>query len=820
MSLGASAVNSFCLSRIRFFVALFGCVVLAMSTLCWAQVKEGLVPLDQQTASVPFDFFASYCNDCHREDAKQQFDLTSLSTDFAVEGNRQSWLRVREQLVHGFMPPKEEKQPEVGERNQAIDWIERRLIEATKMKRQSVGRVPLRRLSRVEYENTVRDLLGVEVDLSDLIPDERVADGFGNNAESLHVSSFLLDAYLAAADRVLEGAIANGPRPNTFKKRFDIRDERTVKPKGSVYRHESDGVAVFSSWVSANIQATLWQFNTRSRGKYRFRISAYGIQTDKPTTFHVKAGPMNAAAEQYLIGYFSVPPNEPKEIEFIENMEANLTIRIVVDGLGVTPPQVEKIGAENYTGPGLLIQHVDIEGPIVETWPPDSHRRIFGDRRQVSTPNKPNYREVVSDKPLEDAREILTQFAQRAFRRDVTPTDVEPFLKRFQRLQEQGRSFEESVRVALKGILLSPDFLFIKESVGELNDFELANRMSYFLWSSMPDDELFQLARAGKLKNAAVVQQQVERMLTDPKSAAFKKEFVYQWLGLQAIDDTAPDALLYPEYDDLLKVSMLKEVELFFADVLENDLSLDTFVDSDFTYLNGRLAKHYDIAGVPEGVDFQKVILPDDSPRGGLLTMGAVLKVTANGTTTSPIVRGNWVLNRLLATPPPKPPESIEAVEPDIRGATTIRKQLSKHRDLPQCAGCHRIMDPHGFALENFDVIGGWRDHYRSIGEGTLISKEGRSMRYRQGPAVETADELADGRQFASIQEYKQLLLADRERLAEAFAGKLFSYATGAHVELADRDDIRAIVKAARDKNYGVRTMIQAVINSPSFRQK
>jgi hypothetical protein len=813
-------VNRFCLFRTRFLAALVGCGVLATSALCLAQGEEGLVPSEEHAASIPSQFFASYCNDCHREDAKQKFDLNSLSTDFSVEGNQQNWLRVREQLVHGFMPPKEEKQPEVSERNKAIDWIESRLIEATKIKRQSVGRVPLRRLSRVEYENTVRDLLGVEVDLADLIPDERVADGFGNNAESLHVSSFLLDAYLAAADRVLEGAIANGPRPHTFKKRFDIRDEKTVKPKGSVYRHESDGVAVFSSWVSANIQVTLWQFNTRSRGKYRFRISAYGIQSDKPITFYVKAGPMNSAAEQYLIGYFTVPPNEPKEIEFVENMEANLTIRIVVDGLGVTPPQVEKIGAESYTGPGLLIQHVDIEGPIIESWPPESHRRIFGDRRQVPTPNKPNYREVVSDKPLEDAREILTQFAQRAFRRDVTEADVEPFLKRFQRLQEQGRSFEESVRVALKGILLSPDFLFINESVGELNDFELANRMSYFLWSSMPDDELFQLAREGKLKDAAVVQQQVERMLKDPKSSAFKQQFVHQWLGLQAIDDTAPDALLYPEYDDLLKISMLKEVELFFDDVLENDLSLDKFVDADFTYLNGRLAKHYGIAGVPEGVDFQKVTLPDDSPRGGLLTMGAVLKVTANGTTTSPIVRGNWVLNRLLATPPPKPPESIEAVEPDIRGATTIRKQLAKHRDLPQCAGCHRIMDPHGFALENFDVIGGWRDHYRSIGEGTPITKEGRGMRYRQGPAVESADELADGRKFASIQEYKQLLLADRERLAEALAGKLFSYATGANVELADREDIRAIVKTARDKNYGFRALIHAVINSPAFRQK
>jgi len=214
-------------------------------------------------------------------------------------------------------------------------------VAAIQKERELTGRVPLRRLSRSEYQNTIRDLLGVEVDVSDLIPEDTIADGFGNQADSLHMSSFLLDGYLAAADRVLDAAIANGPRPHTINKRFDIRDERTVKAKGSVYRHEADGVAVFSSWVSANIQVTMWQFNTRERGKYRFRISAYGIQTDKPVTFYVKAGPMNAAAEQYLIGYFSVPPNEPKVIEFVENMESNLTIRIVVDGLGVTPPQVE-----------------------------------------------------------------------------------------------------------------------------------------------------------------------------------------------------------------------------------------------------------------------------------------------------------------------------------------------------------------------------------------------------------------------------------------------------------------------------------------------
>jgi hypothetical protein len=765
-------------------------------------------------------FFSKYCFDCHTSKSKEHFDFESLSFSLESDSDRQIWTKIRDQLAYRFMPPKEEKQPEPAERQAAIKWIEDQLIVSEQERRKVTGRSPLRRLSRLEYENTIRDLLDVKVDLSDLIPAETNSDGFLNNADSLHVSSFLLDSYLAAADRVLDAAIASGARPNTIKRKLDIRDERTVKATGSVYRHEKDGVAVFSSWVSANIQVTLWQFNTRARGKYRFRITAYGTQTDKPITFYVKAGPMNAAAEQYLIGYYSVPPNEPTVVEILEDMEPNLTLRIVVDGLGVTPPQVEKIGAENYKGPGLLIQHVDIEGPIIESWPPESHRRIFGDLKQVRSPTEPNRLEVSSERPLEDAKRILTAFAKRAFRRPVSESDVNPFLKRFESLNQQGRSFEDAIRVALKGILLSPDFLFHREPVGKLDDFAFANRLSYFLWNSMPDEELFRLAEMGKLSEEATVREQVEHLLEDPKSLAFRRSFVSQWLGLNAIDDTLPDAMLYPEYDDLLKVSMLQEVHRFFDDILDNNLSINHFIDSDFTYLNGRLAKHYGIDGVPEGVRFEKIKLPEDSPRGGLLTMAAILKVTANGTTTSPILRGNWVLNRILGSPPPKPPENIEAVEPDIRGATTIRNQLAKHRDIPECASCHTLIDPHGFALENFDVIGGWRENYRSIGIGDPAVISGRKMRYLHGPKVEVADSLLDGRAFGSIQEYKQLLLQDRELLAKSFAGKLISYATGEEANLADRESIELIIKKTRENDFGLRSIIQAAIETPAFRNK
>jgi hypothetical protein len=641
-----------------------------------------------------------------------------------------------------------------------------------------------------------------------------------------------MENYLEAAERVIDAAIASGPRPQTLKRKFDIREERTVKPTGSVYRHTDDGVAIFSSWVSANIQVTLWNFRSRERGQYRFRISGYGYQSNaKPGNFHVVAGTLTAVTEERLIDYFTVPADKPTVIEFVEQLEAKNCIRIVADGLGALPPEVQKIGAENYKGPGLVVQWVEIEGPLLDSWPPRSHRQIFGDLRQEPSPtaDSPNRREVVSKEPVADAERILRNFTQRAFRRAVTDDEVKPFVARVKAKLDQGYSFEQAMRVGLKAVLVSPHFLFLREKVVTpsdlpkriqlLDDFALASRLSYFLWSSMPDDELFKLAAAGKLSDPNILRQQVERMLSDPKAKAFTENFAGQWLGLRAIDSTMPDRMLYPEYDDILKVSMVKEALLFFDEVLRNDLSLTNFVASDFTMLNGRLAKLYGIPDI-EGLDFHKVSLPAGSHRGGVMTMAAVLKVTANGTTTSPILRGAWVLDRILGTPPPKPTVDVEAVEPDIRGATTIREQLAKHRQVGDCASCHKQIDPPGFALENFDVIGGWREHYRKLNEGEPVVINGRRVRYLNGPPVDAADVLPDGRKFRGIDEYKQLLLDDKDQLARALAEKLLSYATGAAPTVADQPAVEAIVSNVRGLNYGFRSLIHEVVQSAVFRSK
>jgi hypothetical protein len=767
--------------------------------------------------------FELHCKRCHSgETPKGDLRIDSLAPDFAYKGNREMWLSVLERLEDGDMPPKKEPRPDAKLIQEAVDWIRQQAKSAELAERKSEGRVVLRRLNQSEYVNTVRDLLHVDVDLSDLLPPDMSTSGFDNNAASLHTSSYLLRNYLAAADRVLDEAIANTGEPWRLNERFDLRKEKSVQPTGSVYRHVDDGVAIFAVWESANIRVTMWNMFTHFRGKYRIRISGYGYQSDgKPVDFHVNAGTFKEVTEERLIDYFSFPANKPTVLEFTEQLEPRNRLRIIADGLPALPPTVTKVGADKYKGPGLAIQWVEVVGPLLESWPPPSHKSIFGDlpRERVPSADDPKRLEVVSRQPLADAERILHKFARRAFRRPVTDADVRPFLTRVKSRLQDGYSFEQAVRVGLKGILVAPDFLFLREKSdgNKLSDDALASRLSYFLWSSMPDEELLKLAAARRLRDPRVLREQVERMLNDPKAKAFTENFTGQWLSLRAIDDTSPDRYLYPEYDDVLKDASLKEPKLFFDEVLKHDLSLANFVSSDFTYLNARLAKHYKIPGI-EGATMRKVVLPPGSHRGGFLTMAAVLKVTANGTTTSPVLRGAWLLDRILGTPPKNPPPDIGAIEPDIRGATTIRDQLAKHRDIESCASCHTKIDPPGFALESFDVIGGWRDRYRMLGERRRNNS--RWVRFTHGPPVDSSDVLPDGRRFQNIDEYKQLLLEDKDQLARSLTEKLLAYSTGAKPTPLDTPEIEAVVRRVRGQNYGFRSLIHEIVKSEMFQIK
>ncbi len=767
-------------------------------------------------------FLDRHCVECHSGDKPEgrlRLDELPLNLDHAE--SRKTWQLVTKRVAADEMPPKSKPRPPAAELQAFQTEIAQRLTAAAAAERAANGRVVLRRLNRTEYENTVRDLLGVRVALQELLPPDSSQDGFDNVGEALHTSSFLLERYLEAANAALDVAIANGPQPTVIHKRYSLKETHQFKSTTErVFRtQDEDGLILFSSspWQAISLSP----FYPPDRGDYRFRISASAVQsTGKPVTFRVDAGLMLMTGKPHLVGYFDAPADQSTTIEFVDSLEPRNTIRILPYGLP-NAQTVHKVGAEIYDGPGLAVDWVEVVGPLYDGWPPESHRRLFGGLPQQPAPVFNNSRrvEVVSHDPQADAARILRQFARRAFRRPVTDAEIAPFVDLVETKLAEQRTFEQTVRVGLAAILVSPEFLFLREYPGPLDDFALASRLSYFLWSTMPDDELLALAEQQKLHDPLVLRQQVERLLKNPRAAAFTANFVGQWLGLRDIDFTEPSHILYPDYDHMLRVSMVRETELFFAELLQHDLSIANFLASDFSMLNGRLAQHYGIPGV-DGWEFRKTSLPSGSHRGGLLTMASVLKVTANGTSTSPVLRGAWVLERILGTPPPRPPENVSAIEPDIRGATTIREQLAKHRQLESCAGCHRLIDPPGFALESFDVIGGYREYYRTSGNGKPVLLNGRRMPYLQGPPVDPSDALADGRAFRNIDDLKQLLLADVDQFAQNLTTRLLTYGTGAAPETSDQPRIEAIVNSVREQNYGFRALIHAIVASELFREK
>ncbi len=765
---------------------------------------------------------AEHCEKCHTGPKhKGNFQIESLSQDFSDRKNVEQWVAVLEQLKAGDMPPEERPRPPAQHVDAVVKWITERAGPEI-ARRAAEGRVVLRRLNRAEFQNTINDLLGVEADLKEQLPQDGSANGFDNAGTALHTSGFLMERYLNATETALNLAIVNHMQPpSQLKKRISIKDGHPIRgTQENVYRFLDEGAVVcFSSslWNEVSVPGVYQP----DGGNYRFRICASGFQSaGKPVTFRVTVSNTRLTGTSGLVGYFDAQPDQPTLIEFVRYMEPRTTIRIIPWGLAGAQA-VNKVGADKWEGAGLTIQYVEAEGPLYETWPPPSHRQIFGDLPQKPAPiyNQSARVEVTSTDPLADAANILRKFTRRAFRRTVTDEDVAPYIAIVKARLESGNSFEQSMRAALKGAMMSPEFLFLREKPGTLDEFALASRLSYFLWSTMPDEELLTLAEQKKLSDPRTLHAQVERMLAHPKAAALTTNFLGQWLGLRDIDATEPSAFMYPEYDHLLKVSMIRETELFFEEVLKNDLSLTNFISSDFSMLNGRLAKHYGIPG-PPGWEFQKTPLPPGCHRGGLLTMASVMKVTANGTSTSPVIRGAWVLDRILGAPTPPPPDDVPVLDPDIRGAVTIRDQLAKHRTLAMCASCHTRIDPPGFALESFDCIGGWRDNYRTAGSGAPVVIDGRRMSYHMGKKVDPSDAMPDGRKFQDVDELKQLLLRDKDQLARAMTTKLLTYATGAAPRAADRPAVQAIVAGVGQKNYGLRSLVHEIVQSDTFRSK
>ncbi len=756
-------------------------------------------------------FVESHCADCHDgPDADGGLDFFELGFDLSDEETARRWILAHDRVASGEMPPpKKKKRPDPAK---SADFVQK-LANALNSAGNARAKVVLRRLNRHEYQNTVRDLFRIEVDIHGL-PEDSSTDGFDNVGEGLAVSAEAMQAYLDAADQVLDAVFGPAEKPKFIRHETNLLDQVDWKGRpqlesqiGKMFRRTKDGLVIFQS----NYCPTNLVNFARLRapvGTYRGTIRARAIQSEKPVTLRIYGGDTIVnRRERHLVGYFDVPPEEWTTIEF--------TDRLVEPGGTFLPKSYNtrdtRKDADSYPEPGIELGDIVIEGPL-EEWPPPSRAHLLGGVD-------------VESGTADDAARILGGFLPRAFRRPAEPDETQIYRDLFQAARDEGRSFTEALRVSLKGLLCSPEFLFLDEPGEEqISQHAVAARLSYFLWSSLPDDELTKLADAGKLREPRILRTQVERLLESPKSAEFTKNFTGQWLDLRDINFTEPDPNLYPEFDELLRLSMVRETEMFFRDILERDLSLTNFIDSDFTFLNERLAKHYGIDGVT-GQTFRRVNLPENSVRGGLLTQASILKVTANGTYTSPVLRGVWILDNILGTPTSPPPDNAGSVEPDIRGATTIREQLAKHRDIQSCAACHNKIDPPGFALERFDPIGGYRANYRTIAEDAPRPDIRQApftfawVRYRIGLPVDASGQMPDGEAFSTVEEFKRLAARDPDLLTRNLARKLMTYALGRKIGFSDRAAVEEIVTRVREDGYGFRTLVHEVVASPAFQR-
>jgi hypothetical protein len=629
---------------------------------------------------------------------------------------------------------------------------------------------------------------------------------------------------------------------------------------------ELEGVGVVASAYEP-IEPKFNQFRAPVAGHYKLRFNAYSVwvgpgQSNRwyiPDLDNISKGrrdePVTITAEipprlLRKLGDFDVTP-EPSVHELDVWLLAGEMIRPDAGRLFRSRPGASRWQnplAEKDGQPGVVFRWLEVEGPIYDQWPPAGHRLLFSDLPIVNRPmpkveddpprndsgrtnrfgqrrfRPPPGVDVVSKKPMADAERLLRAFMQHAYRRPTDEGDLKRFLPVVRSAIAKGNNFTDAMIAGYTAVLCSPEFVCLEEKPGRLDDYALASRLSFFLWNSAPDDELRAVAARGQLRRPEVLRTQTERLLADPKSRQFVDAFLDYWLDLRRMLATAPDANLYGDYylDDLLTESAQAETQLFFAELLQKNLPARNLVASDFAMLNERLAAHYELPAV-RGVALRRTPLPKESVRGGLMTQAAVLKVTANGTTTSPVLRGAWVMERILGQKPPPPPPSVPAVEPDIRGAVTIREQLEKHRTLETCNACHAKIDPAGFALENFDVMGGWREQYRSEAGGELakgIAKSGQKFAFHYALPVDASGVLPDGRKFRDIKEFKQLLLDNEEQLARNLTQQMIVYATGAPIRFSDRPAIAKILANSRGEEYGVRSLVHGIVQSELFLEK
>lgn len=782
--------------------------VMAVGLLAAGGMFDPIPAAAQSEVQLPanvVEFLQQHCVQCHSKDSGEsargglQFDTDTAALQDAEV--RRRWILAYDRVVRSEMPPKSEPRPPADQLQPFLQSLSETLTTAESDSHEVI----LRRLNRTEYQNTVNDLFQTFVDLSTLLPDDTPEQGFDTSADGLSLSPEHMLLYVEAADVVLDAVLGPPNPPERIQRTLNIKD---LPSKTTADRIDDDGVVLFSGAKTL----PMYGFAVRGPSAWKLTIQAKALQTSRPVVMSVEGG-VTGRIPGHPAGFYEVSPDRLTSIEVIDRAVEN-SDTFAFGLVGGFPWW--SVSAETYKGAGLFIGDITVEGPV-DPWPPVSRTLLLGGTDPAAG-------------TVADVRTIVEKLLPRAFRRPVSPDEVTPFVVQGPMGADQKLPFETTLRRSLRAILCAPEFLFLEErprpdDSSRIDDYALACRLSYFLWRSLPDEVLTSLAERDQLHLPEVLDEQVERLLNDSRSERFVQSFTDQWLRLREIDFTVPNEQLYPEYNQLLRQSMLQETRSFFREILNHDLSVNTFVDSDFAMLNGPLADFY---GIPEvhGLEMRRVSLPSESLRGGVLTHASVLKVSADGTRTSPVLRGAWVLKHLYGDPPPPPPSSVTAIEPDIRGATTIREQLEKHRNDASCARCHALIDPPGFALESFDVIGGQRKFYRTAQGGKLILKPlhpeapGHFVRYHQGPDVDASGTLSDGATFSDIREYRRLLLRDEKALPLAMARLLSAFSTGRTIRFSDRPEIHRIVDSAGARGFGLRTILHEVARCRKFRQR
>lgn len=802
-----------------------------------------------------------HCLECHGPDEQHGgLRIDALTADFSDRDNAIHWVEVRNAIHLGEMPPEDKPGMELKDIQLLSDWIGRRIRESQKAALGSDGRVLLRRLNRHEYTSTISDLLQMQFPSGEsplvFLPPDGTAEGFDKVSAALLLDPSLMERYYQVARRIADRAIVDGPPVYpTEKMRLefeDIAESRAIRYQterlgmnpvaGGIELIEggtrSFGLLNYPGQRNNNVAPTngFYRFSLRAGGAAgengelpRIRIShshpdekmqkilEVEVQAawDDPQVYSVVL-PRDTLGGEVKVSilndtklYMGQRPGEHfmqkindvgKQGDFAESIR--LTGRKIAEGWGGdrSTPDPDKLDRSRF--PRVFLDYLEVEGPLYDQWPPKSHTNLM-------------FKGSEAKQDMGYAREIFSRFLPRAWRRPVAEAEQEPILRVIRTELENGGTFHDAIRVGLTAALTSPKFLYLIESTPQtdpnrrLSDYELANRLSYFLWNSLPDDALFELASRRKLQDPDILVQQVDRMLDDPKSDRFIESFGRQWLRTETFTLFTPDQYLYREYDDDLAESVTQEPLEFFRTILREDRSVLNFLDSDFVVVNERLAQHYGLADV-DGKQFRKVALGPTSHRGGLLGMAGVHQAGSDGVRTKPVARAVYVREVLFNNPPDPPPPNAGEIEPNIKGENlTVRERLLQHQQIESCAVCHRHLDPYGLALENFNVIGKWRE-----------LQDGENFRGKRRPEIVSSGRLPNGTEFSDFAGFRQLLLNQAPRFRLALAQKLFIYALGRPLEPTD-DATLSQAAAEMVANGGTfRALIKSLVTSPGFQTK